>query len=531
MKIKPFDIFIVFVFSALLWIGPANFLLREISHPFPTGYFASDAFQNANLAEYTKYTGFYHEYPIYYNHGREEAINPYYPSLSYLTTIFSNFSGLETYDSIVMLVYISVIIAALLFLFVFKNRELAALSAPLLLFLFFNKFRLGFMLGTWQYMISASLSIAILWVLRKDIKYKYLMISVITAAMFLSHLTDAIPLYLVIFIFLFFEKFKSLSLKHFITMIIVGIILSSIYLSYFIPHSMLQKGDTKLIEFKIAEPEFYSVNLSDFGLIKYAIIIGLIISIFFFKKHFYLFLIGLTFLFFNYAQYIGGILYSMFQARNMLFPIFICFFFGFLLFFIIKSLKLKSTLITYGASVLISVLLLTSFYQPIDNPGLMDARHWELYKWLEENTEHDSDLLYTYHESQDQTNVFFFSKRKSFRVSSQNYIDAAKDKVIRRLNQGEFLQFIMNKRVPLLKLVSMNKTYPPQDICNFDYVIVDVNSRHPQIGTYLNFYNSLLREKLLENSWIIELNVGTFSVLKNTEPGKDCLESGGFKYE
>jgi len=506
--------------------------MRKISHNLPVGYFASDAFQNANLAEYTKYTGFFHKYPVYFNFGIEEAVNPYQPSLSYLTTVFSNFTGLETYDAILMLVYITVIISALLFLFIFKNRKLAILSAPILLFLFLNKFRLGFMVGTWQYLMAASLSIAILWVLKKDVKYKYLVIAVITAAIILSHTADAIPVYLVVLTYLIFERFKSLKFKHYIAMILVAFLLTTIYLSYVVPHTKMHKSTAKMIEFRIEQPEFYSVNLKDFSYFKYVIVLGLITSFLFFKNYIYLFLIGVWMIFFDYVHYIAGMPHVMFQARNMLLPIFVCFFFGLFLFLLLRTIKIKSMILHYVVSLLFVILLINSFYEVSASPGLMQENNWRTYKWLEKNTELDADVFYTYHEAQEQTNVFYFSKRKAYRLGIQNYVESSKDSVIKRFNYVPRIVFIMNKREGLFNLVDINMDLPPQDTCIFDYYVIDTQSNIPNTGSYLNFYNSILKQRLLENEWIKEVfTLGTISVLQNTEPSKDCFEQEGHKYE
>jgi hypothetical protein len=473
-------------------------LLREISHDMPTGYMASDAFQNANLAEYTKYTGFYYKYPIYYNNGIEDAINAYYPAVSYLTVILSNFSGLETYNAITMTVYIVVIMSALLFLFVIRDRRLAVLSAPLLLFLFLNKFQLGFFVGTWSYMVSASLSVGFLWVLKSDLKFKHIIMAILTASMFLSHLTDAIAVYLVVFVYLLFERFKSLKFSHFILTLFVAILLSSLYLHIFIPHSIGLDRGKGFIVFNQVEPQFYSVSINDLELTKFVVYAGMLVSLIFFRRYKYLFLIGIIMFFlYTFPEHIDGTLHSMYQARNMFLPIFLSFFFGIVIMLILGLFKIKNFGICYVITIAVMIIILINNYSIQSSPGIMNNKYWRMYKWLEQNTEEDADLFYTYHEAQDQTNVFFFSKRKSWRIRIDNYINASREGYIYRDYYLFFSAFLMQRWISFFELQDIGIYSHNKDICNFDYIIINAESRLPQIGEYINFYSSLLRERFI----------------------------------
>src|SRR3989344_5564269 len=97
--------YLILVFSILLSIGNANLWNHRLSHDFPYGYLASDAFQHQVRAEAIKDAGNFRYEAKYISQGFENVVGRYPPLIYHLGIMFSYSTGLEVYDAIYFIVF------------------------------------------------------------------------------------------------------------------------------------------------------------------------------------------------------------------------------------------------------------------------------------------------------------------------------------------------------------------------------------------------------------------------------------------
>ena len=155
--------YLVLIFSALLLIGNANLWDYKLSHEFPYGYLASDAFQHQARAEAIKDAGNFRFEANYISHGFENAVGRYPPIIYHLAVIFSYLTKLEVYDSIYFIVFFLASLSAIIMYFVIKglNKNVALLSLPLSLLIFSSPNYIGFTWGHWPSMLGQFFLIAL----------------------------------------------------------------------------------------------------------------------------------------------------------------------------------------------------------------------------------------------------------------------------------------------------------------------------------------------------------------------------------
>ena len=167
----------------MLWIGLADSWGHRIQHNYPYSYLASDTFQHQTRAQWIKDTGNYRFEAPHYSAGFTDIVGFYPPILNHLSALFSHVSGLEVYDTIILLTVLFAITGALIFYFIFRawNIHIALLSLPLTIYIFtIREARLAFFWGHWSALLGDFFFVSVCWLLL-NIEKKY-------SAIF-SHLT------------------------------------------------------------------------------------------------------------------------------------------------------------------------------------------------------------------------------------------------------------------------------------------------------------------------------------------------------
>src|SRR3989344_5410508 len=96
-------ILLLIFIPVFLHISIANSWDNKLSHPFPYSYMASDAFFHEASAQYMKETGRI-KYSAPYIYGGHENVYEQHPVFLFeLSSTFSIMSGLEVYDSILLI--------------------------------------------------------------------------------------------------------------------------------------------------------------------------------------------------------------------------------------------------------------------------------------------------------------------------------------------------------------------------------------------------------------------------------------------
>src|SRR3989344_1820968 len=107
MKIDIEKIFLTVFFAVFLLIGNGFLFDHKLKHDFQYAYLASDAFQHQIRAESIKDAGNYRNEASYIVMGIEGAVGYYPPIIYHLSVILSYLSGLEAYDTIYFIVFLS----------------------------------------------------------------------------------------------------------------------------------------------------------------------------------------------------------------------------------------------------------------------------------------------------------------------------------------------------------------------------------------------------------------------------------------
>lgn len=97
VAIAVFLLVFFFLVSKNLWAG-------HISHTYPYGLQANDAFDHFTDTDFLLQQGNYRYLPFYISGGPDNAVTYDMPLLYHLTAIFAQTSGLRTYDAMYFLV-------------------------------------------------------------------------------------------------------------------------------------------------------------------------------------------------------------------------------------------------------------------------------------------------------------------------------------------------------------------------------------------------------------------------------------------
>ena len=149
-------LFLLAVFALLLFTGYGNIAEHSLSHQFPYGYFASDAFQHQVRAEAVKDAGNFKYEAYYISHGFKDAVGRYPPIIYHLSAIFSHSTGLEVYDSIYFIVFFFAVIGVLVVYYIIRNfnRNAAVMALPLAALIFSHPLSIGFAWGHWPSLLA-----------------------------------------------------------------------------------------------------------------------------------------------------------------------------------------------------------------------------------------------------------------------------------------------------------------------------------------------------------------------------------------
>lgn len=541
IKIK-FDLeksYLIVMFSVILLIGYANLVDNKLSHESPFGYFASDAFQHQTRAEGIKDAGSYRNEPSYNVFGIDNVIGYYPPVIYHLSAMLSHSTGLEVFDTIQLTVFLSTALSVLIIYFIIKkfNTNVAILSLPLSVLVFYNGLYTSFTFGIWPSLLSQFFLIGFFWYISNiDLKYSFVFFGIFLSAIILTHTSEAIFAALFFGVFLLYKlSVKELNfklIKNAIFGSILTIIISLHFMIIFRYVWMVREPFTFDVIRQWSAPTIF---LLDFGILLILFLIGFVSALFLFrKKNMIPLLISVVMLIFGYTNYIG---FSgrAFQLR-FFWPIYLSFLFGFGVYQIAriayKNWKTWHSIIL--AIIFILILTNVSFallpgYEKVTAQGVMDEFHWESLIWLSENTPENSSIYFFYGDIYSQDALLRNSKRYHAQVIPEDFIDAINNGELRRFFDTEFPGDGGGGAVQRSSLFSFNfkleeissQFKGKKDVCEFDYFVLDKGSRQEVLAQY----NILLANELIQNDFIDPAFENQLVVvLKNNNPGADCIE-------
>tara|TARA_B100001964_G_scaffold59471_1_gene67532 strand:+ start:57143 stop:58819 length:1677 start_codon:yes stop_codon:yes gene_type:complete len=555
IKIDLEKILLALFFAFILFVSLGSLFNHNIKHEFPFAYFASDAFQHQVRAEAIKDMGNFKYEAAYISKGIEGIEGRYPPVLYPLAVILSHALGVETYDSILITVVFFAIIGSFIMYFIIKNfsKTAALLSLPLSLIIFSHPVSTGFLWGHWPSLLSQSFLLLFFWaVMRLDLDKSFLIIAVVLSAITLTHTSEAI--FAMLFLALFFGiklLAKKLSVRD-IKIVAISIALFFIISFYWLVIFQNTWAKSETYNFVVqpiwdGNPGFY---IAGFGFLLIPMIAGLIFSLPKLKQLHVSLILAFTMLIAGFLNYIGFGLRS-FQAR-FFWPIYLSVFFGFGLYALLKFIIRKWNF-TYTAVIFIvfSLLFVGMVKFPIikqtsynvipsipyanvpTGPGIMNPLHWEALEWISKNTPEDSKAYFFYGDIYSQDALLRNSKRFHAQVVPDDFIDAINKREIRRVYDTEFPGDSgggIITRPSFFSFYNKENTldedlFGKKDICQFDYYIFDKASRQEAFAQYnLLIANEMVTKNFIEPVFENQLIV----ILKNNNPGDDCIEERSF---
>ncbi|MDO8609876.1 MAG: hypothetical protein Q7R95_04965, partial [bacterium] len=269
------------------------------------------------------------------------------------------------------------------------------------------------------------------------------------------------------------------------------------------------------------------VQLSDFGVFYYLILLGIIFALFYIKKeNNFPIIVGLLMLVFGLTNYIG------FGARafNLRFywPIFLSVFAGLPIYLIFKRFK---TILPALAMGIILLFIITNYYTNTfqANEGLMNAKLWDMINWIKTNTPEDANLFYFYGDYYDQFAHIGNTNRLATRIEFSDYFKTLQENNIRR----QYKSWLFNEHGSGLPYKNSTfkfgfrdeedkRTQGPldTDLCGFKYYVIDKASRIKQAADL----NIVFANKFLQSGFFEKIYENPMSViLKNNNVGGDCI--------
>ncbi len=538
VKINKEHVFLLVFIGIFMWYGCSSLFNHSLTHPFPYGYMASDAFLHKGLAQDVYDFGDMRNLPEYYS-GFDDVVNANPPLLNHITALFSHLTGFEVYDVMYLFVFLFTLVGVLLFYLIIRkfSKNTAILMLGLVSLMFVGKFYTGYTWGQWDFYYGTFFLIASVWLIQNiKLKGAGLLLGIMLAASFLAHTVEGIwaAAFIIFYLLvkLVIKKFDFSEFKKILAAGAVAFVLSLYYLHIFLLIWVPERsGRLFTLQAYPSNWGYLIPHLTDFGIIPIIIIVaGLLLSILFIKKKNN---IGLLFsgfmLVMGYTYYIG--FDKAFQMR-MYWPVYLSALFGFALLYGIRFIFKKWKIIF---SMVLSIALIFVFtgiyYEPLNSRGIMDPYRWEQLMWAKENTPQDADIYYFYGDIYSQNSIFRNTQRKSHYVQNEDFVNTLKNGTIKRYYQTRF-HGRTSSGLPYRKglgfgdhqseMEARDENYfiGPKDICNYDYYVFDKATIEPVLAQY----NLAIRDELLNHTWIEKVFENELlSVLKNSDKGADCI--------
>ncbi len=528
-------LFLALFLGLFLWLGASNLFDHKLSHEYPYGYFASDAFLHQTTAQSIKNMDKYVNV-IYYKAAGYEDVIAYDPPVSgFMSTLLSYLSGLEVYDTIYLWVFICLLFSVLIIYLLVRelDHHTALLSLPFLLLIFAYTFYSGIIYGQWDFYYATMFMLAALWALNKfEMDKSYLLLGFFGGMAFLSHAVEGIwiagfvALWMVIK--LVSKKFSFSDAKKIAVSGAIGAIVASYFMLIFIKvwlpgrQSKLFKYTTKLYGgYPIAS--IFDIN----WILIILLLVGIILFVLAIKdKRNLLPWFGLYILAITYTNYIG--FDKALQTRFNL-PLYLAVFFGIGIYTLIKLTKARwDSLFSIILAALVCVGFVSFVYHETNSPGIMNPYYWEGLEWIKEKTPEKAPVLYFFHRYLSSRNAFENGERVTNTIDLDDYISAIKKGEFRRhYNKITGRGKLYFKRTAWdwkdRNLLNNSEFEGPTDICNYQYYSFEIYPANDAVMPVVQ-YNLLLRSKLLEHEQVKEVfNNPAISILKNNNPGAECI--------
>ena len=534
-------ILLFILFLLFLKIGqPWN---HSMSHTYPQFFNANDNFLHASLSEYVRDKGNYAFAPVYFSGGYDDVVGYIPPIIHHLSAMVSYLTGLETYDTIYLVVMFLTCFGYVLVYFAIKrvNKTLALLSLPFMIGVYSFTFEIAHAWGMSIFIIGSFFVFAFLWSMENfDRKYSFILIALFLSGMALGHTSELIFGMGFLIIYLAVKFFSRGLSKTEIKNVVLSLVIFSVVSVYYLIIFYFTWMKTNPLTFSVMESPTFApnlpVNLSDFGLTQFLIYLGLLffLFIFFLKEDSErlkinamspVILAGIFFLLMGFTNYIGfGI--RAFQTR-IFWPVYLAVFMGLAIYFIPAHFRRWRFRYAYGIAILLLVVFFFNHYGGLYGPGIIDQQVWNGFRWVSENTPEDSKIYHFYSRPVTQDYSLLSIKRVSYFVDLNDYTESFQNQVIKSEYKSR-IAGLQDTHLPYRKSLfsygyhAQESEFKDQVISMWDmdyYVFVMYDPLDS--NNALIIYNGFVRDYMLNQTWMEEsYSNSEVSILKNNEPGR-----------
>ncbi|MDO8480276.1 MAG: hypothetical protein Q7S65_00505 [Nanoarchaeota archaeon] len=530
MNLRAEETVVAFFVFLFLFFGAGTLWQHELQHDFPYGYLASDTFQHQVRAESIKVMGDYQYEAPWIVAGYTDNVGFYPPVLYHLGVALSYGSGLETYDSAYLIVFLFALLASLAAYQLLKRWSgHALLILPFCLLLFAAASYAGFTWGSWPSLVSQAFLLLFAWsVLTKQ---KFWITGIALSAVALTHTSEVIfaaAFWGTLILYRLWKKeFKKEDWIEAIKTGVLFLLVSFWYLIiFYFTWAKAQPYQFSVVTDWGGTPV---VPLGSFGVLLALMLLGLLL-LFWKRDTRELGLFVLLMLVFGFGN-LFGFDQRAFQLRQF-WPVYLgiaaAVGLGFFL-----SLVRTPKLVSAGIAVLLALAFafgapFLPAVQKISSPGIMNPYHWALFQELKEFP--DGKMLFFYGDIYGQNAVLRNSQHAPYLVLQQDYVAAVQNATVKRAystrllgdNHGVYYAYrngFFDFGYRALE-VPKDEYHKMMDVCSFDYIVLDTVSSQPVFAQY----NKIIAQLLLKNSWIQPAFTNEVAVvLRNSNPGAECL--------
>jgi hypothetical protein len=235
-------------------------------------------------------------------------------------------------------------------------------------------------------------------------------------------------------------------------------------------------------------------------------------------------LAGIFLLIMGFTNYVGfGV--RAFQTR-IFWPVYLAVLMGLALYFI--PAHFKKWRFRYAAAIA-GVLLLVFFfnnYGGLQGPGIIDQQVWNGFKWLSENTPENATVYHFYSKPATQFDSLFSTKRVSYTVNMDDYINSLKAGIIKSEYNSDKTA-LTDTHLPYRSSLfsygyhamedEFKKTISMWDMDYYFFVTYDPSDP----SNTLMLYNRYVGDYMLNRTWVeVAYSNDEVLILKNNEPGR-----------
>ncbi len=560
---------------------------QTLSHPYPTGYFASDSFFHQSEATWLKEQGAIKYALPSMEGGRKDVYDSHPPFVFEAAGVLSYATGLEVYDTIYFLTITMLLLLALAIYVITRrfSKNAAIIALPMTLLVFTPPFSQVVNFGQWLFIAGALFMVAAFWATsRLEEKHSFILLGIFMAATAIAHQPELLfaGLFLTIYAAARWVK-KRHSIKEFLPIAATGgiaLALSAYSLNIFrLTWLLTYISDAKLgltSGTGMFEKGFSDVSLQSIGIgmqpslltiMGLMIVVGIIISVLLITKKtaknaenqenqphagtnagiwpawIAFFILGIS-----YLTFLG--LAKRAFAHRWLWHFYLAFFFGLAAYYGLK-IVMKKWSITHSA--VLAIVLLAVFAAPSygkTQGSIMDQYNWEAMKWVKENTPENGQIYVFNLGALQQSSTLYNAHRVSYIIHRNAYQKAleSQPETITSLND---IKIIDTYEFGLASAYShllcergfmdygYYHTYLPTDPeCHDEFKEPKAPPRNTKLcnmeyyyittagaSQAIDTYNQALAQKLLKNQWIKQAYSNpTTKILRNEKPGADCLD-------